>query len=139
MFGMTKKQFLKRSKKTLNQSGSLLLLIMEIMDKEAHGNINNQEASKNIDNIRKEIESLFFEFEKIDPPSKYVTIHLRILRVLVNLQEAVTLNSESLSAAKEGLEEKAKAKLKESRDHLEMFRKEFHAIANEVNSQFIEK
>jgi hypothetical protein len=70
MFGMTKKQFLKRSKKALNQTGGLLLLIREIMDKEASGNINNQEASKQIDNIRKEIESIFFEFEKINTPSK---------------------------------------------------------------------
>lgn len=139
MFGMTKKQFLKRSKKTLNQTGGLLLLIRGIMDKESNGNINNKEISKQIDSIRKNIESIFFEFEKINPPSKYVTMHLRILRALVDLQEVVTLNSEYLSAAKDGLEEKAKDKLKESRNRLEKFRKEFHSIANEVNTLLLEK
>jgi chromosome segregation ATPase len=134
MFGMTKKQFLKRSKKTLNQTGGLLLLIRGIMVKESSGNINNEELSKQIDSIRKNIESIFFEFEKINPPSKYVTMHLRILRALVDLQEVVTLNSEYLSTTKDSLEEKTKNKLKESRDRLEKFRKEFHSLANEVNT-----
>lgn len=134
MFGMTKKQFLKRSKKTLNQTGGLLLLIRGIIDKESSGNINNEEISKQIDSIRKNIESIFFKFEKINPPSKYVTMHLRILRALVDFQEVVTLNSEYVSATKDGLEEKTKDKLEESRDRLEKFRKEFHSLANEVNT-----
>jgi hypothetical protein len=139
MFGMTKKQFLKRSKKALNQTGSLILLIREIMGKETSGKISNEEASKQIDNIRKSIESIFFEFEKINPPSKYVTMHIRILRVLTDLQESVTLNSEYLSASKEGLDQIANNKLKESQNHLEEFRKEFHSIADEVNKLLLEK
>jgi hypothetical protein len=66
-------------------------------------------------------------------------MQFRILSALVNLYETVTINSESLSAAREGLEEKAKEKLKESRDHLEMFREEFHAVANEVSTSLLEK
>jgi len=139
MFGMTKKQFLKRSKKTLNETGSLLLLIMEIMDKETSGKISNKEASKQIDNIRKNIESIFFEFEKRNPPFKYVPMQLRILKALVNLQEAITSNSEYLNATKEGLEEKAINKFKESQETLEEFRIEFHSISEEINTLLMKK
>ncbi|HML04950.1 MAG TPA: hypothetical protein VK426_04155 [Methanobacterium sp.] len=139
MFGMTKKQFLKRSKKVLNETGSLLLFIREIMDKEASGKISSEESSKQIENIRKNIESIFFEFEKRNPPSKYVAMQLRILRALVNMQEAVTLYSEYLKATKTGLEEKSMNKLKESKETLEEFRKEFHSIVNEVNNLQLNK
>ena len=139
MFGMTKKQFLKRSKKVLNETGSILLLIMEIMGKETRGNISNEEASKQMDNIRKNIESIFFEFEKRNPPSKYVPMQLRILRALVSMQESVTLYSEYLKATKDGLEEKAISKLKESKETLEEFRKEFHSISEEINTLLMKK
>lgn len=139
MFGMTKKQFLKRSKKTLNETGSLLLLIMEIMDNETSGKISNKEASKQIDNIRKIIESIFFEFEKRNPPSEYVAMQLRILRALVSMQESVTLYSEYLKATKDGLEEKAMNKLKESQEIFEEFRKEFHSICEEINTLLMKK
>jgi phosphate uptake regulator len=109
------------------------------MDKETSGNISIGEASKQMDNIRKNIESIFFEFEKRKPPSKYVAMNVRILRALVRLQEAVNINSEYLSAAKDGLEEKSKDKLKESQELLEEFRKEFHSIVNEVNTLLLEK
>ena len=133
MWGMTKKQFLKRSKKTLNQTGSLLLLVREIMDKETGGNISNEEAFRQIDNIRRSLESIFFEFERINPPSKYVTMHLQILSALVDLQEAINSNSEYLSTAN-GLGQKTEDKLKKSREQLEEFRKKFHNMANEVNT-----
>lgn len=139
MFGMTKKQFLKRSKKTLNQTGDILLLIMEITNKEVNGNISNETAYKQLDNIRKSIESIFFEFEDINPPFKCVKMHLKILRSLITLQECITLNLEYLSTAKEGLEEKSKYKLKESLKLLEEFRKEFHSAAGDVNALLREK
>lgn len=139
MFGMTKKQFLKRSKKVLNETGSLLLLITEIMDKETSGKISNEEASKQTENIRKNIESIFYEFEKRNPPSKYIPMQLRILKALVSMQESVTLNSEYLKATRDGLEEKAMNNLKESREILEEFKKEFHSIIKEINTLLMKK
>lgn len=139
MLGMTRKQFLKRSKKTLNETGGLLLLIREIMDKKSNGHISNEEASKQFDNIRKSIESIFFEFEDMNPPSKFVKLHLRILRLLISLQETVNLNMEYLSATSYGMKDEARKKLNESRDHLEEFRIDFHSICDEVTALLAEK
>lgn len=139
MFGMTKKQFLKRSKKVLNQTGGLILLIREIMDKENSEKINNHEAFTRADNIRKELESIFYQFEKRKPPSRCSRMHLMILRSLTEFQEAVTLYSEHLTAVKNGRDEESKTRLKESVDALEEFRKEFHIISDEVNRLLLEK
>ncbi len=139
MFGMTKRQFLKRSKKCLRETGGLLLLIRGIMDKEIHGKIDNQEALKQMDNIRKNIESIFEGFEKNKPPSKCTSLKQRILHLLINLNEAVIANYESLMAAKNGDEEKSREKLKESRDILENFRKDFHIIVAEVDTLLLKK
>lgn len=134
MFGMTKRQFLKRSKKCLRETGMLLLLIREVMDKEAHDKIGNQEALKQMNNIRKNIESIFAEFEKRDPPSKCASLKQRILHALINLNGAVIINYESLLAAKNGDKEKAGEKFRESRDCLEEFRTDYHRTVEEVDN-----
>lgn len=134
MFGMTKRQFLKRSKKCLKETGTLLLSIRVIMDKEVNGKIDNQEALKKLDNIRKNIESLFEEFEKRNPPSRCASLKQRILHILINLNEAVNANYESLLATKNGNTEESKEKLEESRELLEEFRKDFHVIVAEVDT-----
>ncbi len=139
MFGMTKKQFLKRSKKALNQTGGILLLVREIMAKEKGGRIDNTEALNRTDDIRKEIESIFYQLEKRNPPSKCNRMHLKILRSLTDFQEAVNLNSEYLNALKNGREEEARVKLEQSIESLEEFRKEFHVICEEINRRLLEK
>ncbi|MGF7117732.1 hypothetical protein [Methanobacterium oryzae] len=134
MFGMTKRQFLKRSKKCLRETGTLLLSIRVIMDKEVHGKIDNQEALKQMDNIRKNIEIIFEEFEKRNPPSRCASLKKRILRILINLNEAVNANYKSLLAAENGNTEESKEKLKESRKILEEFRTDFHRTVEEVDT-----
>ncbi|MBI5680238.1 MAG: hypothetical protein HZC47_05020 [Methanobacterium sp.] len=134
MFGMTKKQFLKRSKKCTGETGALILLIREIMNKEIHGKTSNRETSKQIEIIRKDIESIFFEFEKLKPPSKCFPLKQRIIHVLINFQEVIVVYSEYLTASREEMEEKSQNKLKESQELLEEFRKEFHSVTGEVNS-----
>lgn len=133
MFGMTKRQFMKKSAKCMDETGGLLLLLREILDKEFQGKISNEEASKRNDDIRKGIESIFYEFEKSNPPSKCDSLKQKILNILINMQEIVVTNSESLSAAKKGLNGRSMDKLKESRDHLEIFRKDFHEVTKRVN------
>lgn len=139
MFGMTKKQFLKKSKKCTGETGALLLLIREIMNKEIHGKISNQESLKQIEIIRKDTESLFFEFEKLKPLSKCFSLKQRIIHVLINFQEVMVIYSEYLTASSEGNNEKSQNKLKKSRELLEKFRKEFHSVTGEVNSHLIKK
>lgn len=133
MFGMTKRQFLKRSAKCMDETGGLLLLLKEIIDKEVQGEISNQDASKRIDDIRKEIESIFYKFEKLNPPSKCTSLKQKILKILIDLQEIVITDSESLFAAREGFKERSQDKLKESKDRLENFRKDFHDLTKKVN------
>ena len=133
MFGMTKLQFLKRSAKCMDETGGLLLLLKEIIDNEVQGKIINQDASKRIDIIRKEIESIFYKFEKLNPPSQCDSLKQKILNILINMQEIVVIDSEYLSAVKEGLNEPSKNKLKESKEQLERFRKDFYDVTDRVN------
>jgi len=123
----------------MDETGGLLLLLKEIIDKESQAKISNQEASKRIDNIRKEIESLFYEFEKLNPPSKCNSLKQKTLNVLINLQEIVVTDSEFLSAAREGLDKQSQNKLRESIDQLEKFRKDFYDVTKRVNVLLMEK
>ena len=133
MFGMTKRQFLKKSAKCMDETGGLLLLLREILEKESQEKISNEEASRRIDDIRKGIESVFYKLEKSNPPSTCSSLKQKILNILINLQEIIVTNSESLSAARKGSKELSRDKLKESRDKLEMFRKDFHEVTKRVN------
>lgn len=135
---MTKRQFLKRSARCMDETGGLLLLLKEIIDKEVQGEISNQEASRRIDDIRKGIESIFYKFEKVNPPSKCIPLKQKILNILIRLQDIVITDSESLTAAKKGLKERSQDKLSESKDQLEKFRKDFHDLTKMVNILLIE-
>ncbi len=131
--GMTKKQFLKKSKKALNDTGGILLLIRGIIFKEEDNKISHIEASNQLNNIRKGIESIFFEFDELNPPSKCIKLHLRILRSLITLQESVNLYSQYLNANNNDQKEKSK-KLEESMKLLDEFRKEYHILADDVKT-----
>jgi hypothetical protein len=130
MFGMTRKQFLKRSCQTLKDIGPMILLLMEIIQKEEKGTIPSEEALKKLDIIRKDVEQVFFDYEKINPPSQYVTLHLKVLKLLTHLQEVVTSNQE-YQALLQGQKE-ADHQLTESKRLLEEFRQEFHRIRREI-------
>jgi len=136
MFGMTRRQFLKRSKKTLNETGILILSIAEIMSRKNRGQISNEEASKEVNNIRKGIESIFSDFEENEPPSKCDSLKQRILKTLIALHESVIDNYDYLTAAGEI---DSKNKLKESQEHMEEFRGSFLSIVKEVDSLLLKK
>jgi len=139
MFRMTKRQLLKKSKKALDEMGNSLLLIIQIIDNEIEGRISNEESSIRMDVMRKEIETIFSEFEKLSPPSKCFSLYHRILNALIKLHESVVINSESLMAEKNGLEEESQEKLIESIDNLEEFREDFHTLVKDVRMLLIEK
>jgi hypothetical protein len=139
MLELTKRQFLKKSAKCMDETGGLLLLLKEIIDNESQGKISNSEASKKLDIIRKEIEVIFYEFEKLNSPSKCSSLKQKVLNILISMQEIVVINSESLYAAKEGLDGQSQNKLSESRAQLEKFRKEFHDVTKRVNVLLTEK
>lgn len=131
---MTKKQFLKRSAICLDETGIQLLLIRELIEQETVGNMDVKEAYKKINLIIKGVESVFFKYEDINPPSKCVSLHLKILNSLITLQGVVSVNYDFVTASIEGKEELAAEKLLESKVLLEKFRKNFRPLIIEVDS-----
>jgi hypothetical protein len=133
MFGLTKKQFLKRSATCLDETGNQALLIRELIDHETDGNMDNKEAYRKINLIINGVESVFFKYEDLNPPSKCVSLHLKILNSLITLQEVVSVNYDFINASIEGKEELAAEKLLESKILMEKFRKEFRPLTTEVD------
>ena len=131
---MTKKQFLKRSAICLDETGIQSLLIRELIEQETVGNIDVKEAYKKINLIIKGVESVFFKYEDINPPSKCVSLHLKILNSLITLQGVVSVNYDFVTVSIEGKEELAAEKLLESKVLLERFRKNFRPLTIEVDS-----
>jgi hypothetical protein len=130
MLGLTKKQFLKRSKECLEETGNHALLIRELIIHETDGNIKDNEAYNQIKLIIKGIESTFFRYEQLNPPSRCVSIHLKILNCLIVLQESAAANYDYINALIDG--QIATEKLEESRILLGKFRKEFRPLTTEI-------
>ena len=133
MFGMTKKQFLKKSKKCLKDTGIELLIIREIINQETRGRGELDESYKKMENIRKNLEKIFFQYEKLNPPSKCKKMHFNLLNAIIILQESVVANTEYLNLLKDGLKEPAHDKLEKSIDKLEKFREKYYEIIREVD------
>ena len=139
MFDLTKKQFLKRSAICLDETGIQILLIRELIDYETDGKVDVKEAYKKINLIIKGVELVFFKYEDLNPPSKCVSLHLKILNSLIALQGIVSVNYDFVTASIEGKEELAAEKLLESNVLLEKFRKDFRPLTMEVDSYLTKK
>jgi hypothetical protein len=136
MLGLTKKQFLKKSASCLDEAGNHALLIRELIDHETDGAIHNREEYNQIKRIIEGIESSFFRYEKLNPPSQCVSLQLKILNCLIILQEATSSNYDFITASIEGGDGSDKEKLNESKILLEKFRKAFRPLTKEVDSYF---
>jgi archaellum component FlaC len=127
MFGMTRKQFKKKSSQALKDTGPSILLLMEITRKQQKKTIPPEEAKTKLDRIRENVEGVFFNYEKISPPAPYRSLYFKVLRLLTHLQEVVTSNQEYLAQG-------ADQQLEESLKLLEEFREEFHSLRREIES-----
>jgi hypothetical protein len=134
MFGMTKKQLLKRSSKTLDEAGNQLILIRRLIGQEKDGIIDNDNAYKETRLIIDGITSIFFEYENINPPSNCNSLHMRILHSLIILQEVASTNYDFITLSREGKSAGAREKLEEAENLLVKFRKEFRPLTSEVDS-----
>ncbi len=130
---MTKKQFLKKSKNCLKESGILLLLTREILNKERKSEISFDEANKRANELRKNIEKIFFTYEKLNPPSKCKSLQLEMLKTLIILQDVLVTNSEYITLSKDGFTLEGQEKLKKSIDELENFRNNFRRLSQKVD------
>ncbi|WP_321423001.1 hypothetical protein [uncultured Methanobacterium sp.] len=133
MFGMTKKQFLKKSKNCLKESGIQLLLIREIFNSEIKGEINFDETNNKVDKIRKNLEDIFFKYESLKPPSKCKSLQLEIMKTLIILQDVLVLNSEYIILSKDGSKMEGQEKFEKSIDELENFRNKFRKLSQKVD------
>lgn len=139
MFGLTKRQFLKKSKKCLRETGIQILLLRELMDKEAQESLSPLDAHRNLDNIRRNIEDTFNWYEKLNPPTKCLPLQQKIMNSLIVFHEAAVKNSESLIALENGLEEEFKNKLRDSKEELQKFLETFQPLIKEVDLYLLRK
>lgn len=133
MLGLTKRQFLKRSKEALKETGIQILIFRELVDQEAKKKINKEDARRKLDNIRRDVENTFSLFEKLNPPSNCLSLQRRILSTLIIFHESVVSYSDYLIADEEGSDEESRNKLKESREQLQEFRENFLSLSREVD------
>ncbi|MBI4813993.1 MAG: hypothetical protein HY802_06835 [Methanobacterium sp.] len=133
MFGMTKKQFLKKSKNCLKDTGIQLLLIREIFSKESGGKLDFDNTYHKLDKIRKNMENIFFKYEGLKPPSKCRSLQREISNSLLILQEVIVANSEYIMLSNDGFTEESQEKFKKSIDDLENFRNKFRELSQKVD------
>lgn len=133
MFGMTKKQFLKKSKKCLKDTGIQLLLIREVFNRESKDQIDFDETYRKLDKIRENMETIFFQYEGLKPPSKCKPIQIKILKTLIILQDALVANLEYLILLKKDLPKEARAERVKSLEKLELFREKFRMLSQKVD------
>lgn len=133
MLGMTKKQFLKRSSKTLDKTGNHVLLIRGLIAKEKECTIDNNEAYKRTKLLIEGISSTFFDYENINPPSKCNYLHLKILHSLIILQDVASANYDFITLQREGKSLDADKKLEESENLLKKFKDDFRPLTSEVD------
>ena len=133
MFGMTKKQFLKKSKKCLKDTGIQLLLTREIINREREDQKDFDETYQKLDKIRKTLETIFFQYEGLKPPSKCKPLQIKILKTLIILQDALVANLEYLILLKKDSPEEARAERVKSLEKLENFRERYRELSQKVD------
>ena len=134
MLGMTRKQFLKRSSKTLDETGNHALVIRGLISKEKDETLDNNNAYKQAMLLIKGISSTFLNYENINPPSNCNSLHLKILHSIIILQDVVSTNYDFITLSREGRSLNALEKLEESENLLKKFRNEFRPLTIEVDS-----
>ena len=133
MFGMTRKQFLKRSKECLDAQGIHLLNMSQLINLELSGQMNEKDSYTRIRAIMKDLDSIFERYQKLNPPSDCVNTKSRILNSLILLQETATAFYEYVSGVIKN-NYKDSSKLEEANFLLNKFRETFKPLNNSINT-----
>ncbi|MCE5213331.1 MAG: hypothetical protein LLF83_01240 [Methanobacterium sp.] len=133
MFGLTKRQFLKKSKIALQQTGVQLLSLRGLMNQKSKGEISLREAQRNLDTLRKHVENTFSIYEKLNPPSKCLPLQQKIFNALIIFHSSLVSYSESLNAAERGLPDEADLKLKSAKE-LNKYQELTLSLSREIDS-----
>ncbi|RJS48152.1 MAG: hypothetical protein CIT03_09835 [Methanobacterium sp.] len=135
---MTRRQFLKKSKKALKDTSHLRVMVIEITGKEDKGKISPGEVEEKWETIRQEIESIFAGYEKIKPPSKCISFYRRILNILISFQEMVSYKKDYI--LQEDLnKEKIEKKRQKTSKQMEILWSDFKTLNEEVNTLLCKK
>lgn len=121
MLGITKLQFLKKSKKALQETGVHILSFRGLINQEANGEISLLEAQRSLDRLRNGAEDTFSQYRKLKPPSKCQELQQSIISALILFYESIVSYSESLYAREEGLKDKYGQLLEKSNEELNKY------------------
>jgi hypothetical protein len=134
MFGLTKRQFLKKSKKNLQQTGVQILSLRVLMNKESKGQLSLREAQRSLDTLRNQVENSFSTYEKLNPPSECLTLQQQIFNALIIFHSSLVSYSESLNNSEKGLTNEADLKLNESAQKLKKYQEIALSLSKEIDS-----
>lgn len=119
---MTKRQFLKRCKKALQENGKQIISLQRLMNQEARGEISDLEVQRRLDVLRRDVEETFSNYEKMNPPSKCFQMYHEVLNGLVVFFESIVNYSEYLQAKKTKLEVESLDLFKKSNENLQKYK-----------------
>jgi hypothetical protein len=139
MFGLTKRQFLKRSKKALQETGVQILSLKGLMNQIDSDQITTLEAHRRLDVLRRDVEKTFSVYEKINPPSKCFQLYQRILKGLLLFFESIVLYSEYLQIREGNLQAESLDKVEKTRENLESYQELSLSLSREVDSMLRKK
>ena len=139
MFGMTKRQFLKRSKKALQETGVQILSLRGLMNQETSADISIIEAHRRLDVLRREVENTFSSYEKLISPSECFHLHQEIIHGLILFFESIVTYSEYLYAKESNLEKEFPDLLRKSNKNLKEYQELSIKLSKEVDSKLNKK
>ena len=133
VLGLTKKQFLKRSKECLDAQGIHALNLHELIDLELSGKINKTDSYTRIRAIMKDLDSIFNKYQHLNPPSGCIKTKREILNSLLLLQETATAVYDSTQKELNKDQGFDKTKLADSKLFLNKFRQVFRPLTMEID------
>ncbi len=133
MLGLTKKQFLKRSKECLDAEGIHSLIIRELIDIGFSGKTNPNESYRKVKDVMKDMDSIFSRYEKLSPPSNCIPTKLKILNSIILLQEAASAVYDHVYMVINN-KNHDNEKLDEARLLLNNFREVFNPLSTEIGN-----
>jgi hypothetical protein len=136
MFGLTKRQLLKRSKEALQETGVQVLSFRRLTSQKTKGEINLLEAQRSLERLRNEVEDTFSRYEKLNPPSECLKLKQRIMKALIIFHESLVTYSESLLAKESDLQEKLQ---KRSDEELNEYKELSLYLSREIDSNLQKK
>ena len=139
MFGMTNRQFLKRSKKALEETGVQILALRGLMNQEANAHISITDAIRRLDMLRKDVENTFSTYEKLEPPSECFNLHQEMLNGLILFFESIVSYLEYLHANEDNSQTENSELLMKSNENLQKYQELSLKLSREVDSNLSKK